>query len=245
MFRAILVIGLALSIPMAAQKTQRPKLASPSQRVKIAEGKYQMKGAAGGFEEPWTIFKTRLGYEVTEQWIVPTQVSEPPQVIDVSVQMVNALRPVQVHIGDSQMGLSCSIAMGVFKCETQGKQSQMALSGPYDFFSPSPWMLGNIVRRATKDKSQKATIKLARIDGASEQGVNMSSFTASVQYVGDDQVELSGEKRPASIYELRADGAIPAMLVWVADDGIVFAIQDSSRPDQRLELSNLQRYGKF
>jgi hypothetical protein len=159
--------------------------------------------------------------------------------------MVDALRPVQVHIGDPQMGLSCSIAMSVFKCETQGKLSQMNMSGRYDFFSPSPWMLGNIVRRATKDKSQTASIKLVRIDGASEQGVKMSSFTADVQYVGDDQIEVAGEKRPASIFELRADGVIPGMLVWVADDGMVFAIQDSSRPDQRLELSNLQRYGKL
>ena len=244
MFRAMLLILLALCVPACSQTAHKSKTAPP-ERVKLAAGKYQMIGAGGGFEEPWTIFRTRLGYELTEQWVVPTQPGEPPQVIDVSVQMVGALRPVQVHIGDPQMGLSCSIALAAFKCETQGKTSQMTISGPYDFFSPSPWMLGNIVRRATKEKSQTSSIKLVRIDGADEQGVKMSLFSANVQYVGDDQIEIAGEKRPASIYELRAEGIIPGMLVWVADDGMVFAIQDSSRPDQRLELSNLQRYGKF
>jgi hypothetical protein len=44
---------------------------------------------------------------------------------------------------------------------------------------------------------------------------------------------------------MKAEGFIPGMLVWISNEGIVLAVQDSSQPDQRLELTNLQRYGKM
>jgi hypothetical protein len=249
----ILVLCVCLAIPASAQTRRRskgkstPKRAAPAEKAKIAEGRYQMNTSVSGvnFEEPWTLWKTKLGYELAEQWLVPARGDNPPQAIDVNVQMVGQLRPIQVHIGDAASGLTCKIALGSFNCESQGKATQLAVDGPYDFFSPSPWMLGNIVRRAVKNRDQKSSITLVRIDGASYSGVKMTSFAATVQYVGEDQVEVDGQKHAASIYEMKAEGFIPGMLVWVSDDGIVLAVQDSSQPDQRLDLTNLQRYGKM
>lgn len=249
----ILVLCLALLGSAAAQKRRpraKAKVKPPmsEQPVLLAEGKYQMGGSAAmhGFSEPWSLSKTRLGYELNEQWVIPAHGAlGAPQVIDLKVQMVAGLRPVQVHIGDLLLGLTCKIALGVFRCESQGKTTELAIPGAYDFFSPSPWMLGNIVRRAQRVKGEKASIQLVRIDGTGSEGVRMTAFEAQVTYVGDDQVDLAEGRQAVSIYELKAEGKIPDMLVWISDEGVVYAIQDSSHPEQRLELIEIKRYGRF
>jgi hypothetical protein len=229
--------------PRAKAKVKAPAVQEP---VLIAEGRYQMNGgAAVGFEEPWTLFKTRLGYELTEQWVLPPRGVGGPQVIDLKVQMVGELRPVQVHIGDALQGLTCKIALDVFRCESRGRTTELPMQGPYDFFSPSPWMLGNIVRRAQRVKGERSTIQLVRIEGTGADGVRISSLVASVGYVGDDQLEVAGAKQAVSIYELKSEGKIPDMLVWISPEGLVYAIQDSSHPEQRLDLVELKRHGRM
>jgi len=250
----ILVLCLLLAASAVAQKRRpRPKAKSKAPAVAehpvlLAEGKYQMGGGAAmhGFSEPWSISRTALGYELDEQWLIPPRGAlGAPQVIDLKVQMVSGLRPVQVHIGDPLLGLTCKIALNVFRCESQGKMTELPIQGAYDFFSPSPWMLGNIVRRSQRIKGEKSPIQLVRIDGTGASGVRMTAFEAQVAYVGDDQLDLAEGKHTVSIYELKAEGKIPDMLVWISDEGIVYAIQDSSHPEQRLELVEIKRYGKL
>lgn len=250
----ILVLCLALSVsPLAQSRRSRVKAKTRSkppvaeQSTVVAEGKYQMNSGAAlhGFEEPWTLTKTRLGYELAEQWVIPGRGLFGPQVIDLKVQMVTGLRPVQVHIGDLLQGLTCKIALEMFHCESQGRATELAMSGPYDFFSPSPWMLGNIVRRAQRVKGEQSSIQLVRIDSTGANGVQLSAFNAQVSYVGDDQLDTAGGRHAVSIYELKAEGKIPEMLVWIADDGLVYAIQDSSHAEQRLELVELKRQGRM
>jgi hypothetical protein len=251
---SILLLCLCLVIAADAQKRHghskakaKPKTAVAANTL-LAEGKYQMNSAAAlhGFEEPWSLAQTRLGYELNEQWVIPARGGlNAPQVIDLRVQMVAGFRPVQVHIGDPLLGLTCKIALGAFHCESQGKTTELAIAGPYDFFSPSPWMLGNIVRRAQRVKGEQSSIKLVRIDGTNADGVRMTAFDARVSYVGDDQLELAGARQPVSIYELKAEGKIPDMMVWISEDGVVYAIQDSSHSEQRLELVEFKRYGRM
>lgn len=234
----------------AAQKKNRARPApapAVEQKVKVAEGRYQLVGGqvVRGFEEPWTLYRTRLGYQLDEQWIVP-QEGRDPAVIDVTVQLVVGFRPTELQIGgDPAQALICRFAVRQLTCEARGQSNKLDMDGPYDYFSPSPWMLGNIVRRVKKIPNAKTAVQLARIDGTNENGVELSTFPAEVQYVGEDQLDLSGSKYQASIYELKAEGRIPGMLVWISQEGIVLAIQDSTRPEQRLELSNLKVYGKL
>jgi hypothetical protein len=250
--RLIVAVVLGLSIVASAQTRRRKPVRKPPvaratvpEKMKLAEGRYRMAGSEEGraFEEPWTLWKTKLGYELVEQWIFPAQDQGAPRVIDVNVQMVTQLRPIKIHIGDPLLGLDCSLTIGEFVCNNQGQMSKVAVQSPYDFFSPSPWMLGNIVRRARKIKGDKSSIRLVRINTVAAEGAALAAFEAEVQFVGDDLLEVNGRREAASIFELKAAGMIPAMLVWVSEEGLVYAIQDSSRPEQRMELTTFQRFG--
>jgi hypothetical protein len=165
-------------------------------------------------------------------------------VIDVTVDMVTGFRPLKVQIGGADSVL-CKIALQEFTCEAKGRTRKLDIKPPYDYFSPSPWILSNVVRRVKKDPSVSSSVNLVRIDGADENGPTLSSFVAQVQYVGDDQIEVGGQKYMASIYELHSAGVIPGMLVWVSPEGIVLAMQDSTHPEQRMELAELKFYGKL
>ena len=239
----------ALGVGLAAQTKRRPtaKAKAPVAEVKtkVAEGKYLLSaGSTRVFEEPWTLSRTRLGYQLDEQWLFYSNQAE-PTVIDVSVDMVTGFRPLQIKIGTAADSVACKIALQEFSCDSKGQTKRLATTPPYDYFSPSPWILSNVVRRVKKDPSVKTTVNLVRIDGADETGPRLSSFAAEVQYVGDDQMAVGGQKYTASIYELHSEGVIPGMLVWVSPEGIVLAMQDSTHPEQRMELSELKFYGKL
>jgi hypothetical protein len=240
---------IALAGSASAQKKRRPvrKPAAPAAetKTKVAEGKYLLSTeTARVFEEPWVLSRTRLGYQLDEQWVFYRNQGD-PTVIDVVVDMVAGFRPLQIQIGTNADSVRCKIALQEFSCETKGQTRKLETKPPYDYFSPSPWILSNVVRRVKKDPSVKTTVNLVRIDGADASGPRLSSFVAEVQYVGDDQTEVGGQKFTASIYELHAESVIPGMLVWVSPEGIVLAMQDSTHPDQRMELAELKFYGKL
>lgn len=247
------VFLLALSVSVCAQSKPRvrrsqAKPAPVSVSVKIAEGKYRLVGekAPMAFEESWSLFKTPLGYRLEAQWAVTQPGGAQPNIIDTRIEMVAGLRPTELQIGlDPRQSLHCRFTVNQLLCEAQGRQATLPMQGAYDFFSPSPWMLGNIVRRARKDVAAPLNIQLARIKDTNPAGLGLDSFMAQAQFVGDDQIEIGGKRFAASIYELRAEGKIPSMLVWTSPEGIVLAMQDSSRPDQRMELVEFKVHGKI
>ena len=229
----------------------QPAKPAPPQKVKVAEGRYELKRTEGAldrsFSEPWTLYKTNLGYELEEQWLVGTGKEGETNIIDVKVSFVAGLNPIQVRIGgdDSPRQLLCSMALQEFKCASAGQEASMPVEGSYNFFSPSPWMLGAIVRHGKKTPDQSTSVHLVRMAGMAESGPKLGSFQADVQYVGDDELQVGDQKISANIYELKAPSAIPSMLVWVSSEGVVLAMQDSSRPEQRMDLVEFKRYAKF
>src|SRR5205823_12670804 len=134
---------------------------------------------------------------------------------------------------------------------SRGKDARLEMTGPYNIFLPSPWMLGSIARRARKIPGQSAAIQLVVMTGSEELGPKLVAFPAQVQYVGEDSVSIDTEKIPASIFELRAPNtgvpgiSIPGTLIWTSAEGVVLALQDSDKPDQRIDLVEYKRYGKF
>lgn len=236
-----------MAAPSQTRRRTAPKKSAPIPvaKTKVAEGKYVLStDSTRIFEEPWVLSRTQLGYQLDEQWVFYRGQVE-PTVIDVAVDMVTGFRPLQLQIGTGTESVHCKIALQEFACETKGKTKRLAAKPPYDYFSPSPWILSNVVRRVKKDPSVKSSVNLVRIDGADESGPRLSAFSAQVQYVGDDQIEAGGQKYTASIYELHAEGVVPGMLVWVSPEGIVLAMQDSTHPEQRMELAELKFYGRL
>ena len=219
-------------------------------KIKVAEGKYELKKLDGPiertFEEVWTLYKTDLGYTLNEEWNVGEGQGQPANVIDVSAEFVPGLHPVKLQIGgDAERSLHCALALGEFSCRSMGLEAKLPMNGVYDFFSPSPWTLGSIVRRAKKVPGEVTPVQLVRMAGMTPNGPKLHAFQGEVQYVGDDQIEIESVKYTASIFELKSPGAIPSMLLWLAPDGMVLALQDSTKAEQRMELTAYKKYGKF
>jgi hypothetical protein len=244
----LLGVLLLLTAGAAAQKPSRP--AGPT-KIKVAEGKYVLTNTAGKvertFEEPWALYKTNLGYALESQWHVGGAEGEAGNVIDVRVNFAGGLHPTDVTIGgDPDRALHCRLALSEFSCRSMGLEGRQPMAGTYDFYSPSPWMLGSIVRRSKKLPGQTTRVQLVRMRGMQPgAGPVLDAFAAEVDYVGDDQIEIGERKYDSSIFELKAQDAIPGMLVWVSAEGIVLALQDSSKTEQRMELVEYRKLGKL
>lgn len=254
---AILLV-LSLVVPALAQTKKRPAprksaakaLTAVPLRTKVAEGKYVLRAQAGVFlqtwEEPWTLYKTRTGFEVEEEWRAAREGAPNSVVIDVLLVMAPGMYPTQARIGsaltDNQ--LDCSMTMAEFRCTAAGKTSSMPMSGAYNFFLPSPWLLSSIGRRAPKKPDQPVTVKLVQMAGMNPEGPRLIALQAEVTYVGEDQVEVEGRPIPASIYEIRGTG-VPSITVWISPDGVVLMMQDVAKPDQRMELVEFKKLSPF
>jgi len=257
LFSIFLMLLLLAGVHSAFAQTKRTptkkRAASPPAappRLKIAEGKYELRRSNGPvdrtFEEVWTLYRTKLGYAVEEQWHVGAGQGMPPNVLDVSLEFISGLHPLRIRIGsDEERSLHCALELKECRCKSMGTESALPMSGIYDFFLPSPWMLGSIARRSAKDPGKPTQVQLVRMAGMSPEGPKLHAFPAQVQYVGDDLIEINGKKLASSIYELKAPDAIPEMLIWVAPDGIVLALQDSTKQEQRMELTQFTRHAKL
>jgi hypothetical protein len=251
-------VTLSLHVLASTANAQKRKSASPRAkaaqaepvRVKVAEGTYQLKKVDGttsaSFEEPWTLFKTNLGFDLEEQWVVNKDPQSAPMIVDILVNFAPGLYPIQFRVGGSGSSkeLRCATAIKEFTCESAGLQSKLPMIGSYNLFLPSPWMLSSIARRAKKVPDQSTSVQLVQMVGMSDAGPKLDSFQAEVQYVGEDEVAVDSTKLPASIFELKAK-IIPSMLIWVSTEGLVLALQDSSKPEQRMELVKYVKYAKF
>jgi hypothetical protein len=227
----------------------KPQVAAEPAREKVAEGKYEMKRLDGSspqsFEEPWTLYKTKIGFELEEQWIVSKDPQTEPMIVDIGVNLAPGLYPIQLRVGGgSAKELRCNIEAKEFICETEGMQSRIPMQAPYNLFLPSPWMLGCIGRKAKNVPQQITKVKLVRMTGMTDAGPKLESFDADVQFVGQDQLEVGGAKMDASIVELKAE-SIPGMLMWLSPEGVVLAVQDSSKAEQRMELVKFTKFAKF
>jgi hypothetical protein len=251
----VLLCGSLLlpAIAVPKQKARRPAgkgTAGVPTKLRVAEGRYELRKLDGPvertFEENWTLYKTDLGYSLAEEWNVGAGQGQPANVIDVSAEFVPGLHPVKLQIGgDAERSLNCALALGEFSCKSMGLEAKLPMEGVYDFFSPSPWTLGSIVRRAKKVPGEITSVQLVRMAGMTPNGPKLHAFKGEVQYVGDDQIDIGGAKYTASIFELKSPGAIPSMLLWLGPDGIVLALQDSTKAEQRMELTAYKKYGKF
>ncbi|HUR37529.1 MAG TPA: hypothetical protein VM009_06910 [Terriglobales bacterium] len=233
----------------AAKTTTKAAPATPPRTV-VAEGRYELRAQAGAilqsWEEPWTLYKTKTGYEVEEVWKASRQGSANSVIIDVFMSMATGLYPTQIRVGSalSPSQLSCSMTMTVFKCVTDGKEASMAMSGLYNFFLPSPWLLSSIGRRAPKKPDQPVNVKLVQMSGMSADGPKLAALDAEVAYVGEDVLEISGSKLAASIYEIRGKN-VPAIVVWISTEGVVLMMQDAAKPEQRMELVEFKKVTAF
>jgi hypothetical protein len=239
--------GAAKKTPAASSK----KIPSTQAQTLLAEGKYEMKRLQGTvqqtFQEPWKLYKTNVGFLLQEQWISYSEGASSSIIVDVELMMAPGMFPIEAKIGspDSSNRLLCSMALKEFKCTTRGLEAKLAVVGPYNLFLPSPFILGSIARRGKKTPGEPVKVKLVQMSGISADGPKLEEQDAEVEYQGDDQLEIAGQKINASIYEIRVPKVVPSILLWVSNEGIVLAMQDAARPDQRMELTEYTPHVKF
>lgn len=248
---------LTLSAAGQTRRKSAPRKAAPQAsapaatvRTKVAAGRYLLSSSSQGilqtWEEPWTLYRTKTGFEVDEWWKASRQGSANSVNIEVRLVLATGLHPIEAHIGSAATDnqLNCFMAMSEFRCQVMGKESVLPMLGAYNFFLPSPWFLTSIVRRAPKKPDTIVTVKLVQMAGMTPNGPKLVEASAQVTYVGEDVVELQGAKIAASIYELRGTES-PAIVVWLSSEGVVLAMQDVSKSDQRMELVEFTKFVPF
>src|SRR5271155_2294619 len=170
--RFILVVLLLTNICLAQTTHHKKKLAKPPARVIVAEGKYAFYTRAGellpNFEEPWSLTKTSVGFELAEQWKSdqPADLKLGPVSVDFNVMFTTGMQPLTVHIGnkDTNSGITCSLSLSEFTCNGADKSSNVPVKSPYNFFLPSPWMMSAIARRSKKELGGFTDVRMVYLD---------------------------------------------------------------------------------
>ena len=263
-------IGLALisclllqAMPLFALQTSKPKRRSRARhastvkkkpvaplRTKVAEGMYELHHTgpepSGTWQEPWALYKTKSGYELEEQWKAAKIGNPNSVVVNVFLDLAQGLYPIHAKIGSEVSGnqIDCAMTLNEFKCAAGGKESSLPVSGPYNLFLPSPWLLSSIGRRSSRNPEAPTKVQLVQMAGMGPDGPKLMAFDAEVQYVGDDVIDVGGKKIHADIYELKSADT-PAILMWISAEGVVILMQDSQKPDQRLELVEYKKLAAF
>jgi len=228
------------AISLGQSKPQRrspvaPAAAAPQQ---IASGRYVLvsdsKSAKQRLNDPWTLSREAGRLLLEEKWIVSSG-DEEGTPVDFHVEMTSGMHPTAASIGSGEGKMSCSMALNLFSCTRRDSAGRLDVRSPYYFFLPSPWMVAAAVRDASKSPDKITTVRLVML-GKMNPGVpELRKIEAQVQYLGADEVEVSGRKVTTSIYEVRPAGA-PAVTIWLMANGIPAMMQDSEKPEQRIEL---------
>jgi len=255
LFFWILLIGALL--PSAFAQTSKARKKRPpaqkktvAQELKAAEGQYAFFSRAGDllpdFEEPWTLTKTPVGYDLAEQWKATNSEDESKAVVavDFKVSFAPGMQPLNIRIGnkESSSGIYCSLSFAEFTCAGAEKTTKLNIESPYNFFLPSPWLMGAIVRRATKEVGSFTDVRMAYLAGMSTDGPKIETFKAQVLYKGSESIHAAGQTFLADKYEIQNPGQFPDMKVWVSAEGVTLAMEDSSKPDQRMILMRYKKY---
>ena len=258
LFPLVLLIGILLPSALAeTSKARKKRHPAPkkavAQKLKAAEGQYAFFSRAGellpDFEEPWTLTKTPVGYDLVEQWKAknPEDHSRVVATVDFKVSFAPVMQPLNIRIGnkESPSGIYCSLSLAEFSCTGAEKTTKLNVESPYNFFLPSPWLMSAIVRRATKEVGTFTDVRMAYLAGMSTEGPKLETFKAQVLYKGQESIHTAGQIFLADKYEVQNPGQFPDMKIWVSAEGVTLAMEDSSTPDQRMMLMRYKKYLDF
>lgn len=217
--------------------------------IKVAEGKYKLMGSGvtpgRKFEEPWTLYRTKVGFELKESFVV-SQNGEPNPGVEITVGFAPGFFPTSIVIAgeNNKNPITCTLKLALFTCDSVAGISELPMEGSYSFFLPDPWMMGAVVRRAKPVPDVPTKVAMVRMAGMTPTGPKLERLEAVIHYVGEDQVEVVGTRQMARIYEIKVE-RYPNLTLWITRDGVVSAMEDSRNTDQRMELIEYKKIGKF
>lgn len=194
--------------------------------------------------EKWTMRRTREGNLEVESVL---RIEENHSVVSMNLLLLLTpqLHPLKATLSEAGRGdLIFEFNEKVFQIKGR-KQAKLEIESPYDLFLPTPWFLGSIVRRAKLEMGKTTKTKLILMDGESyDPRIALMPHEGTVQYLGPEDLSIGKYQINTHKFELDTKALPWTLLVWITDEGIVVAYEDS-RSGQRMTLKNYQKHARF
>ncbi len=219
--------------------------------VKVAEGEYlyEMDGKAV-LSQKWVLYRLENGgFKEVDNW--ETQAAgKPPMTFQTSLTLGTDLRPLSLEgmpspkkdVGETK----CRFASKKLRCEwpSEKKKLEFPAREPYDVLSLHPWFFSGMARRAERGRSEARSLHLFQIvDGSWGYPLSFMVREGEVQWVGNQEVDVSGNKLSAERYELSLEPL--RMVFWVSTEGVLLAMEDDSSSKNRIKLVRFEKYSEF
>lgn len=256
------------------QTSDRTTSPSPlAHRTKIAEGEYAVIeqsnfGAIGpfgeevfDFHETWTIWRTETGaYEVEGR----RKFESPSDTPHDNHFLVHLTRDLTV-IGFTEFAklrwkpesgpLSCEFLPAELHCfagapSAPDVELHTPMQRPFGLIWPiSAFSLSGIARDSERDPNRPTEIELARIEQPDQENpVEVTILKGGLRYLGEERLDLAGQKWRAYKYSLRA-ALQPEFLIWISTKGLLLSVAvehaHSNWREEGLKLVRFHQWAEF
>jgi hypothetical protein len=116
------------------------------------------------------------------------------------------------------------------------------VDAPYSFIGPMmPWFLTCLAEHSPRDVGQATSMRFVWMDDSFDKPIDLLVEEGSVEFLGTEQVKVAGRLWNASKYLVKP-GALPSLVFWRSKEGVLLALQDAKKPEQRMELIRYKEY---
>jgi len=220
--------------------------------LKVAEGEYRMRVATGeanlDLRETWTLSQRSDGsyrVESTMQFRIDKERMLLSSIIDFSP----GLRPVQWQAAGWVPGMPKKPGTVTVQFDEKAvrwkfgtEQVTQEVEGPYGFFGlPMPWFLSDIAQHAPRDPGKPASLRFVWMDDSIDNPIDLLVAEGTVEFLGTERIKMAGRAWEARKFLVKP-GELPSMVVWRSKEGVLLAVEDAKKPEQRMELIRYKEY---
>lgn len=267
-----LALGFLLLAPQRLPSAQaRAAQQNAPNRVRVAEGEYQIIETLNGggvgpfaymvydFHETWTLWRRSDGtYDAEGQRNYESPKDEPHRGA-FSVHLSHAFRILglqefrQLRWVPDSGPLTCDFSPSEIACASNAKDPahniklDLPMHTDYGFLWPiSAFSLGGITRSNDRNRTP---VQLITVDEPNpEHPIYTSILDGEVQYLGNEQVTVAGQRWDAEKFELQVPTR-PSFLIWTTPQGLLlaFAYEDEQKslPGDGMRLVRFTQFTPF
>ena len=242
---AVWIFSMALAMGTAS--------AQDKARLKVAEGTYVMDTESGGekmkYHEEWVLWSTSQGTYLVESKI-RVACDHDNSEFRSEIFLDSTLRPVSLRIQREIPGLKTKDEFALtftdegVRYSVGDKEYEEKIQGPYYMYLPFPWFLSAIAVGSTKERGRNTAIQLVWMDDHSDPPIELFPFFGKIRYEGAEQIQVGGQSWNAERFEIAPHPFSP-ITIWISSEGILLALQDARKPEQRIELKSSRMYRDF
>ncbi|MGH9787265.1 MAG: hypothetical protein ACRD4U_01005 [Candidatus Acidiferrales bacterium] len=254
----ILTVGLFVCSVLASQP------AKPAKLEKVAEGEFVNRLGGGEYEirERWTLWRNLDGHYVVTGDVRTSPVGPAPaRTLQYELRLSDALKPLDIRLSYREVkGASILFEFGDtelrYRAErkdlVQPEEMTVPLAAPYTLFPGiSWWQMGLLCREAKAPVGQPVSVRFVFMDDDPKQPIGVHPFEGSVEYVGEEEVDVGGRRLKASRFEVnpgwpvRANDPGHGMTLWVLPEGLPTAATSKDAGQVNVQLVRYKKYAEF